>query len=114
MFARISDSQSFKDFLSKICIKRTINKNIWADAIKPGDYLEVYFEEPKRIYYGQAVFIEEEASDPWIVLKNYYVRKPREKLADHQKNSQHFAMFNTSKISRIKIVRPEPQKSTEC
>lgn len=108
--AWITDSEVFKNILIKLGITRTFNKNIWADVINSGDYLEVYLSDPERIYYGQVDYIEEDSENPWLVLSNYTVKSPDGENTDHVANQQHYAMLNTSKVTRIKIVRADPQE----
>ena len=50
--AKYIDSGLFKFLISKLGITRSINKNIWADSINSGDYLEVYLENPDMRYFG--------------------------------------------------------------
>lgn len=111
--ARLSDSKWFKRLTSKLGVKRTINKNIWADAISPGDYLEIYIGDPEIRYYGLVQYIEEDAENPWIVLSKYYVVKPDGKKIDHTKDEQLQAMICASRITRIKITHSESTKEKD-
>jgi len=103
--AKLTETTFFKSLISKLGIKRSINKNIWADTINPGDYLELYLENPDMRYFGQVDKVEEDTESPWIVLSKYSIVKADNMKIDHADNPKLLAMLNVKKITRVKIVR---------
>lgn len=112
---KIVTSNWFKTFLLKIKIERTPNKNIWDDIIRKNTWLYVHIKNKDYACLGELQYVEENCSNPKIVLSNYQLIKmsTAETKKDYSNDSNKKILLDTSNIEIIEIIYNNKQKNKQ-
>lgn len=112
---KIVTSNWIKTFLLKIKIERTPNKNIWDDIIQENTWLYVHIKDKDYAYLGLLQYVEENCSNPKVVLSNYKLitMSTAETKKDYSNDSNKKILLDTSNIEVIEIIYNNKPKNKQ-
>lgn len=112
---KIVTSSWIKTFLLKIKIERTPNKNIWDDIIQENTWLYVHIKDKDYAYLGLLQYVEENCSNPKVVLSNYKLitMSTAETKKDYSNDSNKKILLDTSNIEVIEIIYNNKPKNKQ-
>ncbi len=110
LLALILKTAWFNKFLSIIGIKRTINENIWFDAVRDGCFLRIYSKDGSKSYSGTCKYRESYDREPIVVLTEYRILDANsEIIIDYSEDSNRSIMLNLKNFERIDITQSQPK-----
>ena len=113
IIAKIVNKEKFNSFLLHLGVHKTINDSIWKDIYKANTWMYIQLKDNPYGYWGECQFIEEDASDPKIVLIHYRIIKTEtgEQIADHS-HDNNTILINTKDVVCIELKYGLKEKQT--
>lgn len=104
--AKVFTSKWFNSLLLNIGIHRTTNSNIWNDISVNHTWLYIHLKNDENGYWGECKYIEENCSNPKIVLYSYQIinTKTGETVIDYSEDINKCIMVDTNDIKAIEIT----------
>ncbi len=104
--AKISISKWVNKFLLCIGINKTTNSNIWNDISEDYTWMYIHLKNDEKGYWGECKYIEENCSNPKIVLYSYQIINTQtdNTIMDCSNDENKCIIVDTSDIKAIEIT----------